>query len=70
MNSHYVGRQFCTPVGQRKYAVARGSGKGDLVAFTMHSRVEGGHEMEKPLILGILAGILDMQQLPEVARIR
>ena len=70
MDSHYVGRQFYTPVGQRKYAVARGSGKGNLVVFTMHGRIEGGHEMEKPLTFGILAGIFDMQQLPKVARVR
>ena len=25
MNSHYVGRLFCTRIGQRKYADARGS---------------------------------------------
>ena len=36
----------------------------------MHGRVEGGHEMENPLTLGILAGIFDMQQLPKAARVR
>ena len=70
MDSYYVGRHFCAAIGQRKYAVARGSGKGNLVVFTMRGRVEGGHLMEKSLTLGIFAGIFDMQQLPKVARVR
>ena len=60
MDSYYVGRHFRAAVGQRKYAVARGSGKGNLVVFTMRGRVEGDHKMEKPLTLGILVGIFDM----------
>ena len=33
MNSHYVGHQFCMPVGQRKYAEARGSEKGKFALY-------------------------------------
>ena len=70
MDSYYVGRHFCAAIGQRKYAVARGSGKGNLVVFTMHGRVKGGHEMEKQLTLGLISHIVHMQQLPKVARVR
>ena len=49
MDSYYVGRHFGAAVGQRKYAVARGSGKVNLVAFTMHGRVEGDHKMDQSL---------------------
>ena len=70
MDSYYVGRCFCAPVGHRKYAEARDSKDGKNVMSILRGRVGVCHEMELRLIFGVLAYILDMQQLPEVARVR
>ena len=70
MDSRYVGRHFWAPVGHRKYAEARGSKHGKNVISILRSRVGMCHEMELRLTFGVLAPILDMKQLPEVARVR
>ena len=70
MNSHYVGRHFCAAEGQRKYAEARGSKEGKNPIHTCYHAVEVSQEMVKQLTLGLIAHILDVQQLPEVARLR
>ena len=40
MNSHYVGRHFCTAVGQRKYAEVRDSEKGNLAMYNYKPPLE------------------------------
>ena len=40
INSHYVGRLFCTPVGQRKYAEARGSEKRKFAMYNYKPPLE------------------------------
>ena len=52
MNSHYVGRHLSTPVGQRKYAEARDSGKGKFALYNYFFAAEWGHEREPRLPLG------------------
>ena len=70
MNSHYVGRRFCTRIGPRKYAEARGSKESKNPIISYYHAVEVSHEMEKQLTLGLRVYILDMKQLPEVASLR
>ena len=70
MDSCYVGRQFCASVGHRKYAEPRGSKESKNVISILHSRVGMCHKIELRLAFGVLAYILHMQQLPEVARVR
>ena len=70
MNSHYVGRHFCTRIGQRKYAEARDSKEGKNPINTYYHAVEVCHKMENQLTLGLIAHILHMKQLPKVARLR
>ena len=70
MDSHYVGRQFCAAVGQRKYAGPRGSKESKNVISIFRGRVGVCHEMELRLTFGVWAPILHMQQLPKVARVR
>ena len=70
MDSYYVGRHFCAAVGQRKYAGPRGSKESKNVISIFRGRVGVCHEMELRLAFGVLAYILDMQQLPKVARVR
>ena len=57
MDSHYVGRQICATVGQRKYAEARDSEKDNLAMYNYKPALEGRHEMEVRLSFGILAAI-------------
>ena len=70
MNSHYVGRQFCTRIGPRTCAEARDSKGSKNPIYSYYHAVEVGHEMEKQLTLGLIAHILHMKQLPKVARLR
>ena len=70
MNSYYVGRQFCTRICSRTYAVARASEEGKNPISLLRGRVETCHEIEPRPSLGVLAHILDVQQLPKVARVR
>ena len=70
MDSHYVERHLCAVVGPRTCAEARGSKEGKNPIYSYYHAVEMGHEMEKQLTLGLIAHILDVQQLPEVARVR
>ena len=70
MDSCYVGRHFCAPVGQRKYAGARDSKDGKNVISILCGRVGVCHKIELRLTFGVWASILDMQQLPKVARVR
>ena len=57
-------------MGQRKYAGPRGSKESKNVISIFSGRVGVCHEMELRLTFGVLAYILHMQQLPEVARVR
>ena len=70
MDSYYVERHFSAAVGHRKYAEARDSKHGKNVISKRGSRVGVCHEIEPRLAFGVLAYILHMQQLPEVARVR
>ena len=70
MDSYYVGRHFCAAVGQRKNAEPRGSKESKNVISIFRGRVGACHKIEPRLTFGVLAYILDMQQLPEVARVR
>ena len=70
MDCCYVGRHFCAAVGHCKYAEARGSKHGKNVISILRGRVGVCHEMELRLTFGVWAPILDMQQLPKVARVR
>ena len=58
------------PVGHRKYEEARGSKHGKNVISILRGRVGMCHKIERQLSFGVLAYILDMEQLPEVARVR
>ena len=40
MDSHYVGRRFCTRIGPRKYAEARGSEKRKFALYNYKPAVE------------------------------
>ena len=57
MNSHYVGRRFCTRIGPRTYAEARGSEKGKFALYNYKPALESSHEMEVRPSFGILAAI-------------
>ena len=70
MNSHYVGGRFCTRIGPRTCAEARGSKEGKNPIINYYHAVEVSHEMKKQLILGLRVYVLDMKQLPKVARLR
>ena len=70
MDSCYVGHHFCAAVGQRKYAEARDSKQGKNVISIFRGRVGVCHKIELRLTFNLLAYILHVQQLPEVARVR
>ena len=70
MDSRYVGRHFCAPVGHRKYEGPRGSKDGKNVIEFFCRRVGVCHKIELRLTFGVWAPILHMQQLPKVARVR
>ena len=57
-------------MGHRKYAGARDSKEGKNVISNFRGRVGVCHKIERRLIFGVLAYILHMQQLAEVARVR
>ena len=57
MDSYYVGRHFCTEVGQRKYADVRASEKGKLAMYNYKPTLERRHEMDVRLSFGSIAAI-------------
>ena len=70
MDSHYVGRRLCTLFWPRTCMEARDSEEGKNPISLLRGRVETCHAIEPRPSLGVLAHILDVQQLPKVARLR